>query len=455
VVLMGLRFGATLAALSHELADGLVLLAPVVRGGPWLRELKLATAVLAPTTSGATSGEGLDADGLFLTPETVAAVSAIDLRDVDHIAKPALVFAQNAAVSAFGQTLGAMVDPFPGFDALFEDSHSNLPPEAVFERVVAWTRSAFPEVASHRAPVRPPAPEEAWLFPPSAVERPVTFGQGLRGVLCTPANVEPQSDLAVIFANTGGDPRSGIGGFSTAAARALALDGVSSLRFDFSGVGDSSTIDGSLRSHVYETPRGPDLGAAVELLARHGAGRVIVGGVCSGGYHALHAALDNPRLAGVFAINTVVLVWREGASLSVGEGDRGRSTRAYLERLGEASTWRRLFEGRLDLRAVGRTAWLRGNAWLKARSAAAPEAAIKAKLAAMTARGGRLWWVVGAEDPALDAVEAHFGANGRRLAALPGVSLRIEPGLDHGLALAASREKAKRQLLEFVADLKI
>lgn len=454
VVLIGLRFGASLAALSRDIADGLVLLAPVVRGGPWLRELKLATAMLAPTTVGATTDDGLDADGLFLTARTVAALSAIDLRGAKLDARPALIFAQNAGVSAFGQTAGASVEPFPGFDALFEDSHSNLPPEAVFEQILAWTTSTFSEVGDLRVVIPAPAEEEAWLFPPSAVERPVTFGPGLRGVLCAPADLDRRSELAVIFGNTGGDPRAGIGGFSTAAARALACEGVASLRFDFAGVGDSPATDGTLRSHVYETPRDRDLKAAADLLTQDGARRVIVGGVCSGGYHALHAALDTPGLAGVFAINTVVLAWRPGASLSVREGDRGRSTRAYLQRMSRAETWRRLFEGRLDLGAVGRTAWRRGAAWLQARSASAPEAAIKVRLAAMTARGGRLWWVVGAEDPALDAVEAHFGVRGRRLTALPGVNLQIEEGLDHGLALSGSREKAQRQLLAFVADLR-
>jgi hypothetical protein len=456
VVVVGLRFGATLATLSEGLADGLVLLAPVVRGGAWLRELKLSTAVLAPTTGRATAGDGLDVDGLLLSAQTVAAVKAIDLSSADLGAKPVLVVAQNPGTFEFGQSLGAAVrlEPFLGFDALFEDSHSNLAPEAVLGQVIDWTRSAFPDAVSRRVTIEVPTSEETWLFPPSAVERPVTFGPGLRGVICAPAEAGNHSDLAVVFGNTGGEPRAGIGGFSTSTARALALEGVASLRFDFSGVGDSPAADGSLRSHVYETPRGRDLGAAADLLAGHGVSRLIVGGVCSGGYHALHAAMDDPRFAGAFAINTMVLAWRDGTSLSVGESDRGRSTRAYLERIGNAETWRRLLAGQLDFRALGRAAWLRAQGWLNARSSRTPETEIKAKLTAMTARGGRLWWVVGAEDPALDFVEAHFGVKGRSLTALPGVRLHIEPGLDHGLALATSRETAKQRLLAFVADLR-
>jgi alpha/beta superfamily hydrolase len=456
VVLAGLRFGATLAALAGDLAEGLVLLAPVVRGGGWLRELKLATAMLAPTTGGAGEGEGLDADGLALTPATAAAIGKIDLRGHDWGSVPILLAAQNSSVTAFGQAaaLGGariIVDPFPGFEALFEDSHSNQAPEAVFQRVAAWIALGFPSVPID-AKLREPTSDETLLFPEGAVERPVRFGAGLRGVLCSPAAPQARgAGRAVVFCNTGGDPRAGIGGFAAGAARALAREGVSSLRFDFAGLGDSPAGEGRA-IHIYETPRGPDFGAALDLLAGEGLSDVTLAGICSGGHHALHAALDDPRVNGVLAVNTVVLAWRVGTSLAVGDRDQGRSTQAYLQRLKQVETWKRFLAGGLDVAAVLRTLRRRLKARREARSEAAPEAAVKARLAAMSARGGRLRMVVGQDDPALDMVVAHFGAGGARLKALPGLSLRVVPGLDHGLALSASRAMAQRELLAFVAE---
>lgn len=454
VILIGLRFGATLAALSSDLADGLVLLAPVVRGSGWLRELKLATAVLAPTTGGAGGGEGLDADGLDLTPATIAAIGKIDLRGQDWGRRPILLAAQNSSVTAFGQAaaLGGariVIDPFPSFEALFEDSHSNQAPEALFERAAAWIALGFPPVASP-APLDGPPPEAALLFPDGAVERSVQFGAGLRGVLCGPADPKVRrSDRAVVLCNTGGDPRAGIGGFAARAARALAREGVTSLRFDFAGLGDSPSAEAT---HIYETSRRSDFDAALSLLAGEGLSRVTLAGVCSGGHHALHAGLDDPRVSGVLAVNTVVLAWRTGTSLAVGDRDQGRSTQAYLQRLGQVETWKRFITGGLDLAAVLATVRRRLKAWREARSEATPEAEVKARLAAMSARGGRLRMVVGQDDPALDMVAAHFGLGGARLKAMPGMSLRVVPGLDHGLALRASRAMALRELLAFVAE---
>ncbi|CAN5151086.1 alpha/beta hydrolase [soil metagenome] len=453
VVLGGVRFGATLAALASDIADGLILLAPVIRGSAWLRELKVATAVLAPTTLNARPLD-FDADGLELGRQTVASLSQLDLRDRAFGDRPILLAAQNSAVKAFGERLAEVgaavsIEAFAGFEAMFEDSHSNQAPGALFDRVIAWTLAAFPPTSERNRGAKVNEPREAMLFPPGAVERPVTLGDGLRGVLCRPVDGDPRGP-AVILCNTGGDPRAGIGGFATSAARALAQRGVASLRFDFAGLGDSQAAAGSTRSHVYETCRQADFDAAIALMTQEGAGRIVLGGVCAGGYHALHAALDNPRVDGVFAVNTVILAWRTGTSLAIGDRDDGRSTRAYLERLKDSMTWARLIAGEIDLRAVSRTLTLRVAAWWRARLATAPEAQVKARLARLSARGGRVRLVVGSADPALDMVEAQFGRGGRRFTALPGLSLRIEAGLDHGLALRASREKVQRQLLAFV-----
>lgn len=453
VVLGGVRFGATLAALSVEIADGLILLAPVVRGGPWLRELKLATAVLAPTTVGA-GACGLDADGLVLSAATASAIGALDLRGLQAAKRPVLLAAQNPLATRFGEALveaGAdmTVAPFGGFAAMFDDSHSNLAPRDLFDQVIAWLAERFTQPA---LPRRAPVGDDALLYPHGVVERAVTFGAGLRGVLCRPEGGEA-SGKAVVLCNTGGDPRAGIGGFSTATARALAREGVMSLRFDFAGLGDSPAAPGAVRSHVYETPRAPDFDAAVVLLQDQGAEKIIVGGVCAGGYHALHAALDDPRIAGVFAINTVILAWRAGTSLAVGDRDQGRSTQAYAQRLGQLSTWTRLLKGGVDVSAIFRTLSIRLKARLAARSARTPEAAVKARIEQFSARGGVARLIVGGEDPSLDMVVSHFGAGGRRFTGLPGMSVQIVPGLDHGLALKASREKAGREVLAFLRAL--
>lgn len=453
IVLVGLRFGAALAAIEGAQADGLVLLAPVMRGRAWLRELTLSTAVMAPATRGADTARGLDADGLMLNPATVGAISQIDLARLEMAGRPIFVATQSSTVEAWAQAAGAAVAPFEGFDALFDDSHSNRAPQAVFDAVTSWVTTTSAQALVRPSRVPPPEPAAARLYPPGGIEQPVTFGANLRGVLCSPAQGVARRPIAVLIGNTGGDPRAGIGGFSTACARALAQAGVMSLRFDFAGLGDSPAADGDREHHIYETPRCADIEAARAFLVGEGARSVIVGGVCSGGYHVLRAALANPALAGMFVINTVVLAWRQGTSLALGERDQGRSTSAYLRRGVDPRTWLRLLRNGVDVPAVAKTLVLRLKERLAARSSQAPEARVRAGLKAMSDRGGRIRWIVGAEDPSLDALEANFGPGGRRLAALPGASVRIIEDLDHGLALSASRRKAQAELLAFLDEL--
>ena len=282
---------------------------------------------------------------------------------------------------------------FPGFDDLFLDAHSNLPPSELFDRARAWLTETF------ATPLRGSKFKAAadtgavMLNPPGLTERAVTFGAGLQGVISEPAD-GPRGSRCVVFCNTGGDPRSGIGGFATQTARGLARRGVASLRFDFAGLGDSPS-EGEDRGHVYETPRGADFDAAFDLLAGQGYSEMIVVGLCAGAYHALAAAHRAERVTGAFAISPVKLVWRSGDSLVFGRKDEGKAMRTYSRALRDLETWKRLIRGGVDVGAVVRTVLLRlqgrARGWMAARGASSP----LARLQAFAKRGGRACLVMG------------------------------------------------------------
>jgi hypothetical protein len=71
-------------------------------------------------------------------------------------------------------------------------------------------------------------------------------------------------------------------------------------------------------------------------------------------------------------------------------------------------------------------------------------------MARLSRRGGKIAVLIGADDAGLDEVQACFGPRGERLRGLPGMSLRIDPDLDHAVALAKSRALAIRELLAFM-----
>lgn len=447
IVMGGLRSGATLAALFADQADGLLLLGPVTRGAGWLREMQVAAKVLANAGTEAQGGV-FDAEGLELNAASQASIGAINLKELP--AAPAQVFlaAQNSAVGGLAaslQALGAQVEltDFAGFEALFEDAAVNHPPLDMIALATAWLERTFP-ATDGKPPVMVATADLAF---PGGVETPVTFGPGLRGVLCRPTR--GGNGECVVFTNTGGDPRAGIGRFAVKAGRDLVQQGVASFRFDFTGIADSPEPAGLPRSHIYEAPRQAEFTAVVQFLRLQGIRHLTLAGVCAGAHHALHAMAAGVEIDAVFAVNPIVLTWNPADRLEQKNRDLGRAARAYRADMFKAKTWARVLRGEVDVKAISGTLARRLLARFKAKRAGQAEQALKE---AWAAHPGRLRFLLGTDDPALDNIEAHFGPSGRRLTAHPRISLLIQPDLDHGLSRAHSRWIATLELVRFIQE---
>lgn len=448
LVLGGVRLGASLAASAAVESDGLILLAPVVSGRQWLRELKLAGAMSGTGTP--EGGLGLEADGLYLSPATVANLGTLDLNRLEIAPTRALVAGQNTSAAAVGDRLAELScdvssSDFPGYEALLDDTHSNRAPRELFARIAAWLDDAFPRLAPQEVTALHLAAEPVAVHPPGAIEHPVHFGPGLNGVLCLPDGAASDG-RAVIFCNTSGEPRAGIGRFAVLAARELARHGVASLRFDFAGVGDS---EGEGPTHIYSVPRTDDFTAAVTLLAAEGFPEVSVMAVCSGAFHALRALIADPRIGGAFTVSAK-LVWQAGEGLAPDMKDEGKATGAYVQGLKDPAIWRRLLTGRIDVRAVLKTLAQRMAARLNARLNDKDGRALREGLAQVAERGGRAHLLMGLDDASLDELETFFGGKAAKLTRMIGMSYRVDPGLDHGLSRRDSREIALKELLAFV-----
>ncbi|MDB5446367.1 MAG: Serine aminopeptidase [Phenylobacterium sp.] len=446
LVLAGLRIGASLAALAAEAVrpDGLMLLAPIASGRAWTRELQMAATMvgLEPNADGS-----IEIDGLRLSRATIAALQGFDMKTLR--APGARVFLASPGPDArLAANLGPEVTraPFEGYSELFKEAHLNAPPAAVFDDATAWLETFAEAAAAEPAAPAAPEPPPARLAGVGWSEEPVLFGPGLRGVLCLPA--EPSGRQAVIFGNTGGDPRSGIGGFASQACRTLAARGVAALRFDFAGLGESAS-PGEWRPHVYETSRTPDLRAAAQVLERHGYDETVLVGVCAGGYQALRGAMDEPRFRRVMAINSW-LVWRESESLELKRANVGKRRRINVFALARLSGWRRLLRHEIEIRSA--LATLAGSIArrLSFRAPDAPCREMRAGVERIARDGARVRIVVGRDDESLEGLEADFGIKGRWLARRPGVEVRMVAQLDHGLFSRDSQALALEELMDFL-----
>ncbi|WP_172672219.1 hypothetical protein [Variovorax paradoxus] len=126
-------------------------------------------------------------------------------------------------------------------------------------------------------------------------QTPMRFGPGdaLVGMLTVPAGRTP-APVACLMFNMGANHRVGPRRINVKLAHVLAARGVSSLRFDLGGVGDSDPLD---TAPDLQTRAVHSLQAAMDAAERTlGIRRFAVMAMCSGVEHAMSTAVADPRV---------------------------------------------------------------------------------------------------------------------------------------------------------------
>jgi len=165
----------------------------------------------------------------------------------------------------------------------------------------------------------------------------------------------------------------------------------------------------------------------------------------------LRAAVADIGVTKVLAVSPVKLVWREGDSLAIGKRDQGRATAFYVGGLTNPATWKRLVTGDIHVASVLKTLIGRVMGRLAARRNDTAKA-FRDQIVAASARGVKVKILVGIDDASLDEVETYFGPKGAHMARLPGMSVMVAPGVDHGLARTESRAMALNELVGLVGE---
>lgn len=151
---------------------------------------------------------------------------------------------------------------------------------------------------------------------PDVAETLHGFGDGLVGTIARPVGRAPRR-TALVLLNAGLVHRMGPFRLYVQMARRLAALGYVVLRFDQSGLGDST-----LSPRVSDNRKRDELAAALDLVAREtGVTRFALGGLCSGADDAFNLAPLEPRVDGLLLMD------------GVGYQTRGHRIRHYLPRL--------------------------------------------------------------------------------------------------------------------------
>ena len=280
-------------------------------------------------------------------------------------------------------------------------------------------------------------------------EEAVLFGEkkSLVGVLTDPAvRRSDVEDVAAILLNPGILHRVGPGRVYVRIARELAALGFTSVRFDFSGIGDSKARHDNLpfdRSSIDEAQTAMDL-----VEEKRGIGHFILIGGCSGARVSFATACSDPRVLGVILINFPAAADDDG-NLNLDLSKR-KDEHYYLNfAIRDSQSWRKFFAGKADYPRIFRALAFR----LRRRFGQEKEPpsewlVFRQNLDSVVRRGVRPVFVCSPGDPRLEDLREAGGHKLRELCSHDKAELIVVPRSDHTFSSLFDQERLIKILRE-------
>jgi alpha-beta hydrolase superfamily lysophospholipase len=487
VYLLGFRLGSMIAALASARCSvaGLILIAPVISGRRYVRELRtmrLAASIGTETTARANSEVAapamgaLEVSGFLLSAASVGALADIDL-NTQSLPRNAEVLVIDGASMPLARAwseglcrggIAASYKSLPGLvEMLMTAPHFASIPTEMISAMSDWLiqrsghadtrindvehRESAQRISVHKA-MTLSSPGFAHGAP--VTERPLFFAPDslLFGIVTEP-DERDTPDRAVILINAGADYHIGASGIYVTLARRWARSGFLVLRMDLAGLGESNSRPGRPDNEVFPPRALDDIRAAVDWVrTRYGVRHITLGGLCSGAFHTLQAAIGAVPIDRAMMVNPENYFWDEGRSIydrQTVELVRQRDTPS--SNLLSPEFWKRLVRGQIDVGYVLGT--YIGRFSLSAESSVRNIARrlhiplpndLGRQLEAAAARGVQLIFVFARGEPGLDLLGLQGGVSLERLG--DRCRIHIVDNADHVFSKLESRQSLEKIL---------
>jgi alpha-beta hydrolase superfamily lysophospholipase len=386
VYVLGFRLGAllaTLAAIRCQDVSGLMLVAPIISGRRYVRELRM-TRLAGEIGADAAKSSGrlpradarMEVSGFFFSAATLASMAQVDLKaprtppapDILVVDGNKMPVARGWVDELLASGARATYRALPGLVEMIMTApqFATTAQEMVTEmgNWLTQLRERAPAVSERSAhgesPQVPPTavmnfhnvgPGEQTLV----IERPVFLASQavLFGIV-----TEPEQKAArhggVILINAGADYHIGASGIYVELARRWARRGYVVLRMDLAGLGDSATRRGQPDNVVFPPAALDDMRVAIEWMrSRGGVNDITLCGVCSGAYHVLRAAVTAFPVKRFLMVNPETFFWNESMSIyDMHLAEVVRGSAIDRSKMLSAEAWKRLLRGQVDIRYV-------------------------------------------------------------------------------------------------------
>jgi alpha-beta hydrolase superfamily lysophospholipase len=494
VCLLGFRLGgllATLAADQCKAVDGLFLIAPVISGRRYLRELRttrMAAALRARSSVSANQppadtqfaiADSMEVSGFSFSAATLASLARIDIAKLDALPAAEIFVIDDSslptsrawvdALSALGPRIEYQAMPGT-VEMLMTDPQFAITSPPMVAAMCNWLPrfqqhvsdqtevSDRPVDRESAAPARAtvlrlPGSESAWQGTLS--ERPVFLSSGtlLFGIVTEPRQGDKRR-RGVILLNIGAEHHIGSSRIYVSLARLWAGNGYTVLRLDLAGLGDSGTRPGRPDAEVFPPGAIDDIRGAVDFLrTRYGISDITLGGLCSGAYHSLRAAVAKVPVSRIFLVNPMNFLWNEGLTadnLQL-EVDVARNVGFYRDRVFSAAIWKRILTGKLNIWRIARIVMKRPILNLESRVNDLARTLrvhlphdLGWELEEIGARGVKIIFVFARGEPGLDVLKLQAGSAIKRLGER--CLIHIIDSADHIFSHAPTRRSLERIL---------
>lgn len=488
VYLLGFRLGAliaTLAACRSASVAGLIAVAPVISGRRYLKEMR-ATRLAACMGAAHVSSDGdartsspgsMEVSGFSFSAATLASLAKLDLmtsdppqlKDILIMDSISLPTAREWAAKLSSLGSATQYEAHGGVvEMLMTDPQFALPSQSMLETMRAWVQRLAPATASSASQASPTGER------PSAAgcaslrlavvedgrqselrERPVLLGsEAILVGIATEPHPRDKRRRGVILLNVGAEYHIGPSRLYVSLARRWAQHGYTVLRLDLAGLGDSGVRSGRPVNEVFPPSAIEDIRLAIDFMQKtYGIVDMTLGGLCSGAYHALRAAVVGLPVNRLLLVNPMNFLPNEGISaeklqLSI---DVARNVKFYRDRALSMAIWKRIFTGHLKPWRIMRILFRRpilalGSSLygLARRLGIHLPRDLGWELEQVAARGVKMVFVFARDEPGIDVLKLQAGATIGRLGGR--CLVHVIDSADHIFTRSATRDQLEALL---------
>jgi pimeloyl-ACP methyl ester carboxylesterase len=366
IAVFGIRLGAVLAltaaARGSNLQD-LILWGATATGRAMLRELRAFGNLEGleyrngdPTASALLPG--VEIGGFLISPETQQALEHLALSPLPDMARRRVLLLSrddlptDAKLARALQSAGCGVEAGNGrgYAAMMALPHEGIPPFAVARSIVDFlSRRSVQPVSATNLP-QTAAIDGAGSGGNETIYTVDRSSDRLFGILTEPAPAVSTNEWSILFLNAGAVRHSGPNRMWVEAARRWASRGVTSLRLDLTGIGESDGRETLSTEGLYQEHLVEQIQLTMDSLrSRLGVHRFVAIGLCSGAFWAFQAAVRSAEIRAAILLNPRLFFWDP-------EVDRRRLLRRTVQGLSSWDDWRRLVRGDVPLESIRQVA---------------------------------------------------------------------------------------------------